>query len=370
MDKESKSFDRSQITAHDQPFRQNSKQKHHGRFQKGANTLNNNDRSRSSWENNDKSSSYKHNATRSFQNKNYREPHKSYIDQKQQIYNQVDESTSKKGSAQTNLFEYENEKKCFEDQIDKTTDKSWSFEVENTLQKQNQSIRDLKPSTDGSTEKNIGKRYSRDFKERNPGTSDTNNTMYKHDQYIDSNNSSAWRQDNDSTPRQKSDSQMERRSLEPSDTHCEKDKNVQWKKFNPQMERRSLESYDTNFGKNRKDINWRTKPRLDPRMERRSLESSDTRFESRVEDVSWRSSKQKSDSRNERRSLDLFDTSYEKKDEEYKEFQMEVKSMKRVPCTKIIEEEKDLFDMSTEYSLAHCVAEDMRMGSGIAVQFK
>jgi hypothetical protein len=30
----------------------------------------------------------------------------------------------------------------------------------------------------------------------------------------------------------------------------------------------------------------------------------------------------------------------------------------------------DLFEMPEEYSLAHCVAEDMNMGAGIAVRFR
>lgn len=37
---------------------------------------------------------------------------------------------------------------------------------------------------------------------------------------------------------------------------------------------------------------------------------------------------------------------------------------------KVNEIEGDLFAMSKDYALAHCVAEDMAMGSGIAVQFR
>jgi len=37
----------------------------------------------------------------------------------------------------------------------------------------------------------------------------------------------------------------------------------------------------------------------------------------------------------------------------------------------VLEEiDKDIFKLSKEYSLAHCVAEDLRMGAGIAVDFK
>ena len=32
--------------------------------------------------------------------------------------------------------------------------------------------------------------------------------------------------------------------------------------------------------------------------------------------------------------------------------------------------DEDIFKLSKEYSLAHCVAEDLRMGAGIAVDFK
>jgi hypothetical protein len=37
---------------------------------------------------------------------------------------------------------------------------------------------------------------------------------------------------------------------------------------------------------------------------------------------------------------------------------------------KIKEVDGDLFEAPKEYSLAHCVAADMRMGSGIAVNFR
>lgn len=32
--------------------------------------------------------------------------------------------------------------------------------------------------------------------------------------------------------------------------------------------------------------------------------------------------------------------------------------------------DEDIFKLSKDYSLAHCVAEDLRMGAGIAVDFK
>lgn len=37
---------------------------------------------------------------------------------------------------------------------------------------------------------------------------------------------------------------------------------------------------------------------------------------------------------------------------------------------KIVEVDGNLFEAPKEYSLAHCVAADMRMGSGIAVTFR
>jgi len=37
----------------------------------------------------------------------------------------------------------------------------------------------------------------------------------------------------------------------------------------------------------------------------------------------------------------------------------------------ILEEiDQNLFELSDEFSLAHCVAEDLRMGAGIAIEFK
>lgn len=36
----------------------------------------------------------------------------------------------------------------------------------------------------------------------------------------------------------------------------------------------------------------------------------------------------------------------------------------------IKEIDENLFDLDIEFALAHCVAEDLRMGAGIAVDFK
>lgn len=41
-----------------------------------------------------------------------------------------------------------------------------------------------------------------------------------------------------------------------------------------------------------------------------------------------------------------------------------------VDFKRVNEQQGDLFELSNEYSLAHCVAEDMNMGSGIAVTFR
>lgn len=36
----------------------------------------------------------------------------------------------------------------------------------------------------------------------------------------------------------------------------------------------------------------------------------------------------------------------------------------------LLEEKKDLFTLTDEYALAHCISSDCRMGAGIAVEFK
>lgn len=56
-------------------------------------------------------------------------------------------------------------------------------------------------------------------------------------------------------------------------------------------------------------------------------------------------------------------------DPEYKEFHYNYRQSS-VNYVKVKEIEGDLFAMANEYSLAHCVAEDLNMGSGIAVQFR
>nr|XP_023014400.1 uncharacterized protein LOC111504128 isoform X2 [Leptinotarsa decemlineata] len=65
-----------------------------------------------------------------------------------------------------------------------------------------------------------------------------------------------------------------------------------------------------------------------------------------------------------------YDRSYEKTDDEYKEFNLKFRWNEDYKYVKVIEKEQDLFMMPKEYSLGHCVAEDLRMGSGIAVTFK
>ncbi|CAH0547635.1 unnamed protein product [Brassicogethes aeneus] len=64
----------------------------------------------------------------------------------------------------------------------------------------------------------------------------------------------------------------------------------------------------------------------------------------------------------------------ERIDDEYKEFEGAFNKVKRdlpnYEYKKIVEQQADLFAMGKDYSLAHCVAEDMGMGSGIAVQFR
>ncbi|RZC34553.1 uncharacterized protein BDFB_002649, partial [Asbolus verrucosus] len=55
---------------------------------------------------------------------------------------------------------------------------------------------------------------------------------------------------------------------------------------------------------------------------------------------------------------------------EFFKYEKEFRQNKEIEYVKTIEIEHDLFLMPKEYSLAHCVAEDMNMGSGIAVQFR
>lgn len=47
------------------------------------------------------------------------------------------------------------------------------------------------------------------------------------------------------------------------------------------------------------------------------------------------------------------------------------KDWRNIKEFKVVNEvEGDLFEQPDDFSLAHCVAEDLRMGSGIAVAFK
>lgn len=57
-------------------------------------------------------------------------------------------------------------------------------------------------------------------------------------------------------------------------------------------------------------------------------------------------------------------------DEEYEKFCEQLKKHKIKEFQKVEEEQSDLFEMPLDFCLAHCVAEDMNMGSGIAVTFR
>ncbi|CAH1985190.1 unnamed protein product [Acanthoscelides obtectus] len=57
-------------------------------------------------------------------------------------------------------------------------------------------------------------------------------------------------------------------------------------------------------------------------------------------------------------------------DSEYKLFEATERSNKEMKYVRVEEKTTDLFEMPKEYSLGHCVAEDLSMGSGIAVHFK
>lgn len=58
-------------------------------------------------------------------------------------------------------------------------------------------------------------------------------------------------------------------------------------------------------------------------------------------------------------------------EEEFDQFyKSQKKSLDGLAFKRVNEQEGDLFQLGDEYSLAHCVAEDMNMGSGIAVTFR
>lgn len=61
----------------------------------------------------------------------------------------------------------------------------------------------------------------------------------------------------------------------------------------------------------------------------------------------------------------------QEKDECEKQFKIWEKEVKKGINFEVVKEiEGDLFDQPADYSLAHCVGADLRMGSGIAVGFK
>lgn len=54
----------------------------------------------------------------------------------------------------------------------------------------------------------------------------------------------------------------------------------------------------------------------------------------------------------------------------YQKWHETVKAGVPVSCKHVEEIESDLFVAPAEYSSAHCVSEDLRMGGGVAVQFR
>lgn len=58
------------------------------------------------------------------------------------------------------------------------------------------------------------------------------------------------------------------------------------------------------------------------------------------------------------------------RDEEYDKFNKLFRTKQLKHLDKIEEKFGDLFEATKDFSLAHCVAEDLNMGSGIAVRFK
>lgn len=59
-----------------------------------------------------------------------------------------------------------------------------------------------------------------------------------------------------------------------------------------------------------------------------------------------------------------------RKESEYETFQKLYNTRELEGLEEYTEEFGDLFDVSKDHALAHCVAEDMNMGSGIAVRFR
>ncbi|XP_028135817.2 uncharacterized protein LOC114330619 [Diabrotica virgifera virgifera] len=107
--------------------------------------------------------------------------------------------------------------------------------------------------------------------------------------------------------------------------------------------------------------------------EKRSTEVLFTgrRSDGKPRDLKQERGYQKTEISNELTSVaQMFDKTYAEEDDEYKQFLEELQSKTTPDFSKIQEENRDLFDMPEDWSLAHCVAEDLRMGSGIAVVFR
>ncbi|KAJ8924825.1 hypothetical protein NQ315_000979 [Exocentrus adspersus] len=122
-----------------------------------------------------------------------------------------------------------------------------------------------------------------------------------------------------------------------------------------------LSSDNENYQKRRSE-EWRNREESFPI-------SSDKRTDPKRRSEGWRN---KEDNKSAAKTWhEPFNRRSESMDKEYKQFRDEQRSNKNtVEFVKVIEMEKDLFTMPKEYALGHCVAADMRMGSGIAVAFK
>ncbi|XP_018569525.1 putative uncharacterized protein DDB_G0282133 isoform X2 [Anoplophora glabripennis] len=124
----------------------------------------------------------------------------------------------------------------------------------------------------------------------------------------------------------------------------------------------AVDLFENNFPeKNKRTDNWRSN-------NRKSLPA----MPSHRQDTTKRFSEGNKDDWNKEspRNRNIFDKRSESTDKEYKMFLEEERRNEKVIFVRVEEIQQDLFEMPKDYSLGHCVAEDMRMGSGIAVTFK
>lgn len=145
----------------------------------------------------------------------------------------------------------------------------------------------------------------------------------------------------------------------------------------------SLDSWNNNNNTRKPSRPYNEKKLGDPRMERENThksfpESSDKNAKGKMtrhfdEYTNWRGpdpSFKGNEGKNTRHSFN-HSLEYDKDREFDKDYDHWEKNWKKVTEFKVVNEiDGDLFQQPKDFSLAHCVAEDLRMGSGIAVEFK